>query len=205
MPGQAEADFRCPPLDSRLQVLRLDFVEGEVMAVGLTLRFEVFKRDGFTCAYCGRKPPAVVLEVDHIVPRAADGTDEFHNLITSCFECNRGKRDRPLGDIRPHPDLEEATELIREREEQVRAYEDVKREERARVNEAIEELFDYWLELGRTSHLPREGALRYWLGIFSSPEIKDAMDIAQQRGRQSYVRYFVGILKNWRDERGGDG
>lgn len=32
------------------------------------LRFEVFKRDGFRCAYCGKFPPAVILEVDHIEP-----------------------------------------------------------------------------------------------------------------------------------------
>lgn len=34
--------------------------------VGKKLRFEVFKRDKFTCQYCGAKAPDVVLHVDHI-------------------------------------------------------------------------------------------------------------------------------------------
>lgn len=29
-------------------------------------RFEVFKRDMFTCVYCGCKPPDVILEIDHV-------------------------------------------------------------------------------------------------------------------------------------------
>lgn len=32
------------------------------------IRFEVFKRDNFTCQYCGAKAPDVILEVDHINP-----------------------------------------------------------------------------------------------------------------------------------------
>lgn len=59
-----------------------------------TKRFEVFKRDKFTCQYCGRRPPDVVLECDHIHPEAKGGDDEYSNLITACFDCNRGKRDR---------------------------------------------------------------------------------------------------------------
>lgn len=57
------------------------------------LRFEVFKRDKFTCQYCGRKPPSVSLEADHYVPVSQGGPTVFMNLITSCFDCNRGKRD----------------------------------------------------------------------------------------------------------------
>lgn len=54
-------------------------------------RFEVFKRDGFICQYCGRRPPEVILEADHIVPKSKGGTDIIENLITACYECNRGK------------------------------------------------------------------------------------------------------------------
>lgn len=69
------------------------------MPVTKSKRFEVFKRDQFTCVYCGRKPPSVVLECDHIVPRSAGGSDEMVNLITSCFDCNRGKSDTLLDDL----------------------------------------------------------------------------------------------------------
>ena len=54
-------------------------------------RFQIFERDNFTCQYCGRKPPEVQLEVDHIVPLAKDGTNDEINLITACRDCNRGK------------------------------------------------------------------------------------------------------------------
>ena len=61
-----------------------------------TTRFAVLKRDDFTCQYCGRKAPYVVLEVDHKHPKSKGGSWKLENLITSCFECNRGKRDNIL-------------------------------------------------------------------------------------------------------------
>lgn len=57
-------------------------------------RFAVLKRDNFTCQYCGRKAPYVVLEIDHKIPRSKGGSWKLENLITSCFECNRGKGDK---------------------------------------------------------------------------------------------------------------
>lgn len=62
------------------------------------IRFEVFKRDSFTCQYCGRMAPDVVLNVDHIQPVANGGTNEITNLVTSCFDCNSGKSNRELSD-----------------------------------------------------------------------------------------------------------
>jgi hypothetical protein len=65
----------------------------------LSLRFQVLKRDNHTCIYCGGKPPNVVLEVDHINPRSKGGATNLSNLVTSCFNCNRGKRDTLLTDL----------------------------------------------------------------------------------------------------------
>lgn len=62
------------------------------------LRFEIFKRDSFKCQYCGRSAPDVILEIDHIQPVAKDGDNDITNLITSCKDCNSGKRDRELSD-----------------------------------------------------------------------------------------------------------
>ncbi len=62
------------------------------------IRFEVFKRDSFSCQYCGRKSPNVILEVDHINPVKRGGKNDIMNLITSCFDCNRGKSDRVISD-----------------------------------------------------------------------------------------------------------
>jgi hypothetical protein len=61
-------------------------------------RFDVMKRDKFTCQYCGRRAPEVVLVVDHVVPRCAGGDSSMANLVTSCRDCNQGKLGRPLTD-----------------------------------------------------------------------------------------------------------
>lgn len=65
------------------------------------LRFHVLKRDSFMCRYCGDRGDGVRLQIDHIIPVARGGTNEFGNLITACFDCNAGKTDEPLGDVLP--------------------------------------------------------------------------------------------------------
>ena len=62
----------------------------------LRTRFEIFKRDNFKCSYCGRSPNAdngVILQIDHVHPRAKGGDWSKKNLITACHECNSGKSD----------------------------------------------------------------------------------------------------------------
>lgn len=61
------------------------------MAVSKRLRFEVLKRDGFTCRYCGMSAPHVELHVDHVHPRSRGGRDEIENLVAACRSCNLGK------------------------------------------------------------------------------------------------------------------
>jgi 5-methylcytosine-specific restriction endonuclease McrA len=60
-------------------------------AVSKSVRFEVFKRDSFKCQYCGRSAPDVVLNIEHITAVANGGDNEIMNLVTACFDCNRGK------------------------------------------------------------------------------------------------------------------
>lgn len=62
------------------------------------LRFEMFKRDSFTCQYCGQSAPNVVLEVDHLLPVSKGGDNDILNLITSCWTCNNGKSNILLTD-----------------------------------------------------------------------------------------------------------
>lgn len=61
------------------------------MAVSKRLRFEILRRDNHTCYYCGRRPPEVVLTIDHVVPTALGGEDVASNLVAACQECNGGK------------------------------------------------------------------------------------------------------------------
>lgn len=68
------------------------------VAISKKLRFEIFKRDGFTCQYCGRKAPEVILHCDHVKPVVAGGETDILNLITACIDCNSGKGGRELSD-----------------------------------------------------------------------------------------------------------
>lgn len=83
------------------------------------IRFEVFKRDSFTCQYCGRTAPDVVLEVDHINPVKSGGTNDIMNLITSCFDCNRGKGKRKLTTNDEIKKQQEQLKLLNEKRKQL--------------------------------------------------------------------------------------
>jgi phage FluMu protein Com len=70
--------------------------------VAIGLRFDVFKRDGFRCRYCGRSvDDGAILHADHVIPQSKGGPTTKENLVTACFECNIGKSNKDLGDIRP--------------------------------------------------------------------------------------------------------
>jgi hypothetical protein len=58
------------------------------VAVSKRLRYEVFRRDNFTCRYCGGKAPDVKLNVDAVVPEALGGS---HKDVAACEACNGGK------------------------------------------------------------------------------------------------------------------
>lgn len=59
--------------------------------IGLSLRFDVLKRDGFQCVLCGNSGKESRIEIDHIKPVCEGGDSSFKNLQTLCFDCNRGK------------------------------------------------------------------------------------------------------------------
>lgn len=61
------------------------------MAISKRLRYEILRRDNYTCRYCGRRSPDVELAVDHVVPEALGGPDVPPNLVTACQDCNSGK------------------------------------------------------------------------------------------------------------------
>lgn len=63
------------------------------------LRFEIFKRDGFKCKYCGATNDASQLHVDHVIPVSRGGSNDPLNLVTACILCNSGKSDVPLSSL----------------------------------------------------------------------------------------------------------
>lgn len=92
---------------------------GKRKPISKKIRFEVFKRDKFTCQYCGKSAPDVVLEIDHIHPVSKDGENDIMNLITSCFDCNRGKGARTLDDDTVVKKQRDQLKELQERKEQL--------------------------------------------------------------------------------------
>lgn len=89
-------------------------------AIGKKTRFEIFKRDNFTCQYCGKSAPNVILHIDHIIPVAEGGKNHITNLITSCAECNLGKGAVSLSDNSVVEKQKRQLEEINERREQLK-------------------------------------------------------------------------------------
>ena len=57
-------------------------------------RVNVYRRDGFACQYCGARPGAASLTLDHVLPRARGGRTEWTNIVTACVRCNAAKAAR---------------------------------------------------------------------------------------------------------------
>ena len=157
------------------------------MSISKRNRFEVFKRDKFTCQYCGRSAPNVLLELDHILPRAEGGTDDTLNLITSCADCNRGKGARPLSDDTVVAKQRRQLEELQERREQL---EMMMQWQQGLIDieaEGIGKLADVWDELVPGYSLNEAGmrTLTGWLREYEIPELVESMKISTAQ----YLRY----------------
>jgi 5-methylcytosine-specific restriction endonuclease McrA len=80
----------------RPSVIRLEhMIHRPRPAVKLTRR-EVFRRDNFTCQYCGKR--ASNLTIDHVTPRHLGGRHTWDNVVTACSYCNHRKGGRTLAE-----------------------------------------------------------------------------------------------------------
>lgn len=168
-------------------------------AISKKSRFEVFKRDGFQCQYCGAVPPKVILHVDHIVPVASGGGNEEDNLITACDACNLGKGARSLTAV-PGTLKERAAEA-REREEQIAGYQAALMAERERIDREAWQVAHIFI-----NQFDDDGIRKDWLASIKRfvKEIGvvpclDAMDKAvayKPYYPNPCFRYFCGICWN---------
>lgn len=166
-----------------------------------SIRFEVFKRDGFICQYCGRTPPAVILEVDHVIPKVEGGPDDINNYVTACFDCNRGKGGKMLDSI--PPGVEENLHLMEERREQLKTYnaliEDQEREYEAGAV-AIAKFFTEYIPGRSLSDNFKRTSVKRFLKSLPLARVEDAMALACAKYRLDPERacaYFCGICWNW--------
>jgi len=152
------------------------------------LRFEVFKRDSFTCQYCGAKAPDVILEVDHIKPVAKEGSSDILNLITACKACNSGKSDRELSDNSVVEKQRKQLSDLQERKEQIEMMIDWQRELAKLDDYAVEQLANFWAELVPPYMLNENGkrSLEKLLKKFSHEQVMEAMRISVKQ----YIQYL---------------
>lgn len=57
-------------------------------------RRNIYKRDRYTCQYCGAQPGSEELTIDHVQPRSRGGTSTWDNCVLACMDCNKRKADR---------------------------------------------------------------------------------------------------------------
>lgn len=160
-------------------------------------RFEVFKRDGFRCMYCGAHPPSVLLVVDHVVPVAGGGVNDMDNLVTACEPCNQGKGARELGAV---PEgLAEKAAGVAERELQLKGYHDVMQAKRMRLDGEAWDLMNSWRTEQDSAPKDWMNSMRMFIDKIGFHETQEALDIAQGKGlrtEEKTWRYFCGICWN---------
>lgn len=167
------------------------------------VRFRIFKRDEFCCQYCGRTPPAVILEIDHVTPVCEGGDNNDINLVTSCFDCNRGKGSEPLTTI--PASIAERMERLQEKERQVKAYQRLLRSIDRRVQteiDAVEAVFRSTFPEHDFSPAFRRSVAKFIreLGLFDVQLSMDAANAKQPNNAHAALKYFCGIC--WRKIRG---
>lgn len=157
-------------------------------------RFDVFKRDGFVCQYCGGHPPDVVLHVDHIHPVADGGTNDIDNLVTSCDSCNLGKGARSLKAI--PESLKNKSERIAESEAQIAGYHAVIMAKRQRMDDDAWELVRVLFPHKDSIHKDDFRSVKNFIDKLGFEEALEAADIAASKGFHSDRRvfsYFCGV------------
>jgi len=168
------------------------------MTISRRLRFEILRRDGFACRYCGAKSPDVTLTIDHVVPRTLDGGDEPHNLVAACSECNRGKSSVPP-DAALVDDIDAAALLFARAMEVATA----RRREELRNEDDITDWFEtLWTDNWPSVPLPR-GSWRLTLINYVAAGLTDAdleryleAAMISDATNANVWRYFCGCCRN---------
>lgn len=168
------------------------------MPVSKRTRFEVLRRDNYTCRYCRSSDEA--LTVDHVLPVALGGTDEPSNLVAACRDCNAGKASTaPTEELVEQVDAD-AIRWAAARERVVQRLEE--------ANAAAADRRAPFLAAWRSwdhdlSYLPSgwRDTVDFWLrNDVSMDRILEAMEIALPKRHVTHrelFRYMAGIIRNW--------
>ena len=81
----------------RPSVIRLEHMIRRPRPFVKLTRREIFRRDNYTCQYCGRRD--IPLTVDHIIPKRLGGKHTWTNVAAACPSCNHRKGGRKLNEL----------------------------------------------------------------------------------------------------------
>lgn len=76
------------------EVIQLTSYTGVGQRTVVFSRKNLFKRDRYTCQYCGSQPGTEELTIDHLIPRSRGGKSVWENAVLACVACNAKKADR---------------------------------------------------------------------------------------------------------------
>ena len=158
------------------------------------LRFDVFRRDRFTCQYCGEQPPNVVLEVDHIVPVVDGGDNDILNLVAACRPCNRGKGKKRL----EQPSQVDADLVWLETQQEIaelRAYQEAKQERDAAIEAVVVVLQGVWTDSSGLDWFPAGRVVRQMLARYAPSTIESAFTDVSMKVAGGYQN--LGKGDNW--------
>lgn len=157
-------------------------------STGKRTRFEVFKRDHFTCQYCGAQPPDVVLVIDHVTPVALGGENSQDNLITACESCNQGKADRPLGDRQIRPDADLLYLETQQEIAEIHRYQTALQQKEVALTGLVESLQDAWCDVSGLDWHPSASVIRNLLNRHSPEIAGDALMVVAGKVGGGYIK-----------------
>lgn len=178
-------------------------------STGKRLRFEIFKRDGFRCIYCGTTPVQSVLHIDHVIPVAHGGASVADNLVTACQDCNSGKSSISLDDRKLSKPM--LTEAHKEHAEQIKEFLAVQKSIASARQQAAEVLSEHWEDVVGPMSQDMFNRLVSITKDWPHEKIIEAIDITSRKlgapgadftsyKANNQAKYFHGILRKWKAE-----
>jgi hypothetical protein len=147
-----------------------------------------------------------VLEVDHVNPRANGGNDDLDNLVTSCWDCNRGKGAKVLDDKAPKIDADIAWLEAQQEIAELKRYQEAKAQRDVQLLRAAELLQEHWWNVLKQEYAPDVDMIIGWIKTFGPDEVEYAIDKAgskmggRRMGFDDLVKYAAAIM--WHRLRG---
>ena len=170
--------------------------------ISARLRFEVLKRDKFTCQYCGKSAPDSVIHIDHIIPVSRGGKNKIINLVAACVECNLGKSNVELPDDTAVKKQKKQLDVIQEKRNQLKQMarwaKSLDKEKNIRAETIIEKINSYLTIYGKSCSEKFKIEIKTELKKYSDEEFFEAIDTSARQylhDKNSLSTFIDKILK----------